>query len=542
MTAAGKDLLAKKTNDTYDLVDRPKNAPVVKTRVVCTYKMDPSTGTLPDEGGHRVRWVGCGYSQIFGRNYWQTYTATTKAAGVRIISGLIARFDLDTCLIDAEKFFTQTKLQEEVFAEQMEEFVEGGRLPDGRPSKVCRLKKGLEGLKQSGNNAQINNVDHLITACQMTQLDSEPTVFKRIFEIKGAKVILLLLVWIDDILCAFTRGGYERIFLPFYKTYITKFPAKIHGAVRRFIGIDYICDKALGTLSMSQETYITNMVPKFVSVEKLKKTVTLPADRNPDKTDPYHLILEEYNANDNPELTSELYLSALASAMYASVFTRGDIAYHISFLSRFSSRPTKKAWDALERVLCYLYQTRRRCKLTYQSGRLDLPSVPSIRPPLDPTIYNQLHGLLIISDASWKTGCTYAGFIIMFAGAAADWASVQLKVMLSTAEAEIGAGALASKRAIYFRMLLGEIFSLPSTPISHIVDNSATPPLTENLGVSKKTEHFRRWLQFMRYCVLHNYTYVHLCKTDDMIADSLTKVSSLHGYSTFVKVFFNIYK
>jgi len=52
----------------------------------------------------------------------------------------------------------------------------------------------------------------------------------------------------------------------------------------------------------------------------------------------------------------------------------------------------------------------------------------------------------------------------------------------------------------------------------------------------------RRWLQFMRYCVLHGYTYVHLCKTEDMIADSLTKVSSLHGYSTFVKVFFNIYK
>ena len=46
----------------------------------------------------------------------------------------------------------------------------------------------------------------------------------------------------------------------------------------------------------------------------------------------------------------------------------------------------------------------------------------------------------------------------------------------------------------------------------------------------------------MRYCVLHGYTYVHLCKTEDMIADSLTKVSSLHGYSTFVKVFFNIYK
>ena len=85
-------------------------------------------------------------------------------------------------------------------------------------------------------------------------------------------ILLLLLVWIDDILCAFTRGGYDLIFMPFYKTYTTKFPAKIHGAVRRFIGLDCLTDRALGTVSISQETYISNMVPKFVSVASLSAT------------------------------------------------------------------------------------------------------------------------------------------------------------------------------------------------------------------------------------------------------------------------------
>ena len=44
----------------------------------------------------------------------------------------------------------------------------------------------------------------------------------------------------------------------------------------------------------------------------------------------------------------------------------------------------------------------------------------------------------------------------------------------------------------------------------------------------------------MRYSVTHGYSYVHLCKTDDMLADPLTKVANKHAYLTFVKVFFNI--
>ena len=89
--------------------------------------------------------------------------------------------------------------------------------------------------------------------------------------------------------------------------------------------------------------------------------------------------------------------------------------------------------------------------------------------------------------------------------------------------------------------MLAELFgSFPQIAISHVVDNSATPPLTENLGVSKKTEHFRRWLHFMRYSVLHGYTYVHLCTTEDILADPMTKVANKHAFLTFVKVFFNI--
>ena len=162
------------------------------------------------------------------------------------------------------------------------------------------------------------------------------------------------------------------------------------------------------------------------------------------------------------------------------------------------------------------------------------------KPPLNPDVISALDGLMIWSDASWKVELNYAGFVIFFANAAIDWQSKLLKVMLSSAEAEVGAGALACKRAIYLRHLIGEVTPLPALPIPHIVDHSALPPLSENLGVSRKTEHFRRWLHFMRYCVLHNYTYVHLTKSEHMLADSLTKVGDKYGYHSFLKAVFNI--
>jgi hypothetical protein len=57
-----------------------------------------------------------------------------------------------------------------------------------------------------------------------------------------------------------------------------------------------------------------------------------------------------------------------------------------------------------------------------------------------------------------------------------------------------------------------------------VIDNSALPSLTENLGVSRKAEHYRRWQHFMRYLVTHGYSFAHLCG-EDMDADSLTKAS-----------------
>ena len=65
-----------------------------------------------------------------------------------------------------------------------------------------------------------------------------------------------------------------------------------------------------------------------------------------------------------------------------------------------------------------------------------------------------------------------------------------------------------------------------------------TSALTENLGVSKKTEHFRRWLHYLRYLVSHGFSYVHLVRTFEMHANALTKVEERAAFLAFRHVFF----
>ena len=53
-------------------------------------------------------------------------------------------------------------------------------------------------------------------------------------------------------------------------------------------------------------------------------------------------------------LTDVPYLSAVASVLFAAVFTRLDVALVISFLSRFSMRPFAEAWEQLTLLMIYL--------------------------------------------------------------------------------------------------------------------------------------------------------------------------------------------
>ena len=129
---------------------------------------------------------------------------------------------------------------------------------------------------------------------------------------------------------------------------------------------------------------------------------------------------------------------------------------------------------------------------------------------------------------------------MLFNNCAVDWGAKLVKVKMSSAEVEIAAGSMAGKRGVYVRGLISEVLTLPRVATSHIIDNSALPALTENVGVSKKTEHFTRWLHYLRHLVSIGACYMHLCRTHEMHANALTKVDNKGAFLAFRTITMNI--
>ena len=131
-----------------------------------------------------------------------------------------------------------------------------------------------------------------------------------------------------------------------------------------------------------------------------------------------------------------LYQSAVGSLLYLSGWTRPDIAFSVSNVARFCSRPAKEHWTALKRILWYL------------NGTPDYGLVYT---------KNDVNDSLIgYSDADWAGDTndrkSTSGYLFMMAGAAVSWKSrKQTCVALSTAEAEYVAMSAAAQEATWIR-------------------------------------------------------------------------------------------
>ena len=62
--------------------------------------------------------------------------------------------------------------------------------------------------------------------------------------------------------------------------------------------------------------------------------------------------------NDNDVVNQKEYASIINSLRYATDCTRPNIAYAVGVLSRFTSKPSRDHWQAIERAMKYLSGTK----------------------------------------------------------------------------------------------------------------------------------------------------------------------------------------
>ena len=98
--------------------------------------------------------------------------------------------------MDVKTAFLNGDLEEEIFVRQPKGFID-----KEHPSRVCRLRKILYGLKQSAR-CWNKTIDEYLKQSGYVQNDADPCIYLKRFVKEGKEVILLIAVYVDDLLIA----------------------------------------------------------------------------------------------------------------------------------------------------------------------------------------------------------------------------------------------------------------------------------------------------------------------------------------------------
>ena len=140
------------------------------------------------------------------------------------------------------------------------------------------------------------------------------------------------------------------------------FKMKDLGEIHWLLNLKIDRDKIGGTINISQEAYINNILAWFNLQEA--KSYSSPLDPNVKlsknqcpKTDEEKKVMEKVP-----------YRQEIRSLMWAAVATWPDIAFAVSLLSQFLENPGEICWNTVKQVLKYLKGTKDH-KLTLGSSQ-----------------------------------------------------------------------------------------------------------------------------------------------------------------------------
>jgi len=127
-------------NKTWELVNLPKDRKALQNKWVYKIKHEGNE----NKERYKARLVVKGFAQKEGIDFTEIFSPVVKMSPIRVILGLVATLDLECEQLDVKTAFLHGELEEELYMEQPEGFIE-----KGKEGLVCRLKKSLYGLKQA---------------------------------------------------------------------------------------------------------------------------------------------------------------------------------------------------------------------------------------------------------------------------------------------------------------------------------------------------------------------------------------------------------
>ena len=181
-----EEIAAFHSTGTWDLVPLPAGESPVGCRWVYTVKIGPN-GRVDHL---KARLVTKGYTQIYGSDYYDTFSRVAKIASIRLLLSMADMSSWPLYQLDIKNAFLHGDLVEEVYMEQPPGFV-----AQGESGLVCRLRRSLYGLKQSPQ-AWFGSFSSVVQKFSMTRSTSDHFVFNHH---TSSRQCIYLIVYVDNI-------------------------------------------------------------------------------------------------------------------------------------------------------------------------------------------------------------------------------------------------------------------------------------------------------------------------------------------------------
>jgi hypothetical protein len=490
--AFDKEMNGLKKRNVFSVVDRPTDRNPLGTTMVYKYKIDHVKNTVT----RKCRLCLRGDWQKEGVDFfkYKTYSAVLNCRENRALYSLAAANHWYMFSSDITQAFTYGKLDVPLFCHPPPGF-------DCPPGTVLGLNYCLYGAKQAPARFKSVSTEFMIAEGFTAVNDSQTVWIKR----QGSS--LLICAWfVDDVHhCTNDLSMYRS----FRKRFEKRFDLKSDDHVQVYLGNRIQHDRVKGTVTVDQEHYVLACLEKF----------GLNRCNGVDKP-----ITSRLTVRDQPEAVNipdqELFRGMVGSLLYLASWTRPDIAFSVSELSRFVSNPGKSHLEAAKRVFRYLKKTLG-LGLVYRSSA-SLPDHPEIQP-------NVLWGYV---DSDWA-GCpdsrrSTSGFVFMLNGAAISWRSKrQPTVALSSAEAEFISASSMVQEVIFLRKFLSNLGFPQTAPTPVFADNETCIAWSEgSVGGSDRAKHVDLRMHFVHEARAAGH--LQLVKIESRLngADILTKAST----------------
>jgi len=484
--AIQEELATLKTAGTWELVDAPEDANIVGSKWVFRAKKDAAGNVVR----YKARLVAQGFSQVPGVDYFDTFAPVARLASIRAVLAFAAAENYETGQIDIKGAYLNGELtnDEVIYMKQPPGYSVSD--PKGKVL-VCRLRKTLYGLKQSGRRwyqKLVSIMEKLgFKRCQVDQ-----AVFFR----RGGKKLIIVLVHVDD--CTITANTTSLI--TGFKTEIAKHVDITDlGDLHWILGIEVQRIREERRILLSQRSYIDSILRRY-GLDDLKP-VSIPMDPNVRLTS----AQSPKSTEDFARMRNIPYHEAVGSLMYASLGTRPDITYAVQTLSRFSTNPGIEHWEAVKRVFRYLKGTKEMW-LSYGGQR------------------RELEGYADADGSMAEDRRAVSGYAFLIHGGAVSWSAKRQEIVsLSTTESEYVAATSAAKEALWLRSLITELFGTNLDATTLFSDNQSAIALTKDHQYHARTKHIDIRFHFIRWIIEEGSLRLVFCPTADMVADALTK-------------------